>query len=207
MNQSNAAENGDSPTPPAGPDPRRISILLDVWLLGHLTDSLLDGALAGSGLTADDFGLYSVLRGWAPITPGRLAGITGMRQNTVSAALQRLDRRGHLVREPNPDDARSTLISLSQSGTDAHTRASQEFLNVARNVDSDLGSTRTATREALADLDSTLRTLTSADPRPYAPPRANEPESWTLILPAPRLNLDQQREVARFAEWVAHRNA
>ena len=38
---------------------RRTTLLLDLWLIGHAMSALLDEALASSGLSGDDFGLYS----------------------------------------------------------------------------------------------------------------------------------------------------
>ena len=37
------------------------NVLFDVWLVSRATTGLLDAALAPTGLTADEFGVYSVL--------------------------------------------------------------------------------------------------------------------------------------------------
>ena len=37
------------------------NVLFDVWLVSRATTGMLDAALAATGLTADEFGVYSVL--------------------------------------------------------------------------------------------------------------------------------------------------
>ena len=39
-----------------------------------------------------------------------------MRPNTVSATLQRLESRGHIARQPNENDGRSILVTLTEEG-------------------------------------------------------------------------------------------
>src|SRR5919199_322961 len=93
-----------------------ISVLFDVWLVMHLVAGLLDQALAEHGLSGDEFGLYSLLRGFGPATPTQISRWTGMPATTVSAALRRLTARGHVERMPHPDDGRSYLVALSDAG-------------------------------------------------------------------------------------------
>lgn len=198
--------HGDGPERSTAQEPRT-SVLFDVWLLGHLTASMLDAALAGSGLNADDFGLYSMLRGWGPMTPGRLSALTGMRQNTVSTALQRLERRGHLHRQANPADARSTLVSLNHAGIDAHSRAAPMFLAAAGPIERELAADEHRVRAAAAELDSALRAATGAAPRPYpAPPQPESDGESVALVTSPRLSDAQLAEVQRYARWVVHRD-
>ena len=56
------------PVPAAGSN-----VLFDVWLVMRATVGVLDQALAPSGLTADEFGVYSVLNSTDAMTPGELA--------------------------------------------------------------------------------------------------------------------------------------
>src|SRR5215213_1849688 len=109
------------PKTPALRKTRRTSLLLDLWMVGHEMSALLDEALASSGLSADDFGLYTLLNGWGPVTPSQISRWTGMRPTTVSLALKRLQARHHGVSTPNPDDGRSYLIGLNDAGIAAHT--------------------------------------------------------------------------------------
>ena len=113
---------------PAERTTRRTSLLLDLWMVGHELSALLDEALACSGLSADDFGLYSLLKGWGPVTPSQISRWTGMRPTTVSLALKRLNGRGHGDQTPNPQDGRSYLVGLNAAGEAAHSAAAALFL-------------------------------------------------------------------------------
>src|ERR687885_95020 len=99
--------------PTADPGNQPFALLFDLWLLLHVASGLLDEALQGSGLSADDFGLYSLLRVFGPATPTQIGRWTGMRPTTVSAALRRLKDRGHLERTAHVTDGRSYLVGLS----------------------------------------------------------------------------------------------
>jgi DNA-binding MarR family transcriptional regulator len=68
------------------------------------------------GAAVEDFGLYSAIGIWGPITPTELAGRVGMRPTTLSSALNRLERRGHVRRLRNPRDGRSRLVELTADG-------------------------------------------------------------------------------------------
>ena len=114
---------------------RRTTVLLDLWLVGHEMSALLDEALAASGLSADDFGLYSLLRGWGPVTPSQISRWTGMRPTTVSVALKRLNGRGHADQAPNPQDGRSYLVGLNAAGEAAHQAAAPLFLAAMERFD------------------------------------------------------------------------
>jgi DNA-binding MarR family transcriptional regulator len=92
------------------------SVLFDLWLLKQAVYPLIDQAIEATGLSAEEFGLYLLIEEFQPVTPSDIARHSGMRANTVSAALQRLERRGHVVRTPNDRDGRSVLISLSEDG-------------------------------------------------------------------------------------------
>src|ERR671932_2169639 len=106
---------------PAARREREISLLFDVWLLMHLVSGMLDQALAEHGLSGDEFGLYSLLRGFGPVPPSQITRWTGMPATTVSAALRRLAARGHVERMPHPDDGRSYLVALNEAGEATHT--------------------------------------------------------------------------------------
>ena len=51
-----------------------------------------------------------------------LAGMLGVDTPTVTRKVQQLEREGYVVREPDPEDRRASLISLTESGQDALAR-------------------------------------------------------------------------------------
>jgi DNA-binding MarR family transcriptional regulator len=178
------------------------SLLLDIWLVMHLVSGLLDDAMAEHGLSGDDFGLYSLLRGFGPATPTQIARWTGMPPTTVSAALRRLTARGHVERRPHPDDGRSYLVGLSDAGLAAHAGAASGFRTVAARLSDALGDDEGTQRAVLQRLDDMLRRVTALDSRPYhltesspgAPPSL--PYSGQPLTPA------QEHQVRRYIEFV-----
>jgi DNA-binding MarR family transcriptional regulator len=85
-------------------------------LTALLSRSFADG---NAPLTIDEFAVYSLLRLAGPTTPTRLAHDLGMPASTMTHYLRRMDAAGHLIRRPNPEDRRSSLIELSTAGSDA----------------------------------------------------------------------------------------
>ena len=111
-------------------------MLFDIWLIGHAMSTLIDEALAPSGIGGDDFGLYSLLQGWGPATPSQISRWTGMRPTTVSVSLKRMAARGHAEQTPNPADGRSYLVGLNAAGKAAHGSAAAGFLSATARLDS-----------------------------------------------------------------------
>lgn len=87
-----------------------------LFALNQQLGSLLAQAMAGAPLRPADFAVYSALRLLQPTTPTELATALGMRVTTLSSLLAKMERHGHLRREPNPADGRSRLISLTAAG-------------------------------------------------------------------------------------------
>src|SRR5262249_48595720 len=83
------------------------NVLFDTWLTARSAIALLDTALAGSGLDAEDFAVYSVLRKAGQISPGDLARWMSAPATTVSSYVKRLIARGHVERVVHPEDGRS----------------------------------------------------------------------------------------------------
>ncbi|MGB5168518.1 MAG: MarR family transcriptional regulator [Acidimicrobiia bacterium] len=178
---------------------RTTTVLFDIWILSHITTGLLDEALAGSGLSGDDFGLYSLLLGWAPATPGEIAQWSGMRPNTVSVALKRIESKGHLDRRPNPADGRSSIVSLNEQGRAAHANAARGFFVAMEEIDAGLDDIPSV-RLVLQRLDGVLRQIADIGPRPYSVPDTDQ--RWHLVFDGPPLTDVEERDVRRYVDWV-----
>jgi DNA-binding MarR family transcriptional regulator len=179
-----------------------ISVLFDVWLLMHLVSGMLDQALAEHGLSGDEFGLYSLLRGFGPVTPTQIARWTGMPATTVSAALSRLTARGHLERIPHPDDRRSYLVGLSHAGVAAHAGAASSFRTAAARVSGALGDDETAQRAVLQRLDHALRAITGHDSRPYQVTESSPGTPPALTYTGQALTPAQEHQVRHYIEFI-----
>lgn len=135
------------------------NVLFDVWLVSRGTSGLLDAALASTALTGDEFGIYSVLTSAEALTPSELARWMSAPPTTVSSYVKRLEQRGHVVREPNPDDGRSYRIRLTPEGRRVHRAAGAAFLPVLERVVVALGRDEPAVRSALGALRGALDSL------------------------------------------------
>jgi len=146
--------------PSRSPAPPSTNLLFDLWLVSRAANALLDTALEPAGLTADEFAVYSVLRS-GPLTPSEVADWMAAPLTTVSSYVKRFQRRGHLERTPNPDDARSYRLVLTAEGLRAHQEAGACFLPVLADVESALGGSATTIQTALADLREALSVVRS----------------------------------------------
>jgi DNA-binding MarR family transcriptional regulator len=114
------------------------NVLFDTWLTARAAIALLDGALTGTGLDAEDFAVYSVLRQAGEISPGELARWMSSPPSTVSSYVKRLMTRGHVQQVPHPEDRRSYRITLTDAGRHAHTTAGGPFLSALTAVEAAL---------------------------------------------------------------------
>ncbi len=135
------------------------NVLFDAWLVSRATAGVLDAALVPSGLTADEFGVYSVLTSSEAMTPSELAGWMAAPPTTVSSYVKRIEQRGHLVKERNPRDGRSFVLRLTPQGRAAHAAAGACFQPVLDAVESGLGGREATVRRALATLREVLEAL------------------------------------------------
>jgi DNA-binding MarR family transcriptional regulator len=188
----------------APPSDGPMSVLFDVWLLSGVCAGYLDGVLTNSGLSGDDFGLYSLLRAFGPATLTQIHRWTGWPTTTVSAHFRRVERRGHLERQPNPNDRRSSLVALSPAGAAALRQATQPFLAAMRVLRPRFVPDTLRERLVLQDLDRILRDVSGLDSRPYTvdPHDGGPAPAHTLTYLGSELTPTQQDEVRRYIEFL-----
>ena len=68
------------------------------------------------GLGTSELAALEHLQAAGPMTPGRLGGRLSMSPGAVTALVDRLERRGHVERMPNPGDRRSALLRETEAG-------------------------------------------------------------------------------------------
>jgi DNA-binding MarR family transcriptional regulator len=140
------------PDEPVVLDARLDNVLFDVWLVSRATTALIDEAVHASGLTADEFAVYSVLASTDGMTPTELAHWMSAPATTVSSYVKRFERRGHVQRLPNPDDGRSYRVQLTVAGRRVHAAAGELFRPVLDEVTRRLGDDAAATHRRLRAL-------------------------------------------------------
>ena len=124
--------------PDEGPD----TILLDLFRTNQVRERLIESALEGLELPPEDYPFYVLIGAEGPWTPTALAGRMAMPLSTVLFRVGRLEKRGHVERDPNPDDRRSYLVRLSQDGEQLLAQARPRFRAYAEAVEARLGGER-----------------------------------------------------------------
>jgi MarR family 2-MHQ and catechol resistance regulon transcriptional repressor len=70
------------------------------------------------GLGLSDFAILESVLHVGPLTPSQLGERVGLTRGSITSAVDRLAVRGLVTREPNAADARSSLVRLTQAGTE-----------------------------------------------------------------------------------------
>jgi DNA-binding MarR family transcriptional regulator len=63
------------------------------------------------GLGPSDNQFLTLLQVHGPLTPGRLADLSGLTTGTVTGVIDRLERAGYVRRDRAPDDRRKVIVS------------------------------------------------------------------------------------------------
>src|SRR5215813_7815746 len=124
------------------PDTGPPTILFEVFWTQQKRKRLIETALAGVELPAEDYPFYVLIGAEGPWTATGLAERLMMPLTTVSFRFKRLERRGHAERVPNPDDGRSFLIRLTPEGQRLLDEARPAFRSYAEAVEARLGAAR-----------------------------------------------------------------
>lgn len=130
-------------------------VFLRLWTAAHRGERLVARELAAEGVDGNQLALMLLLAEHEPATTSDLARALGVPFMTASDALQRLVDAGDVAREPNPQDRRSHVLSLTPAGK-ARVRAARKPLQRAAR------SLERSSAEPLADLEATLVALDRA---------------------------------------------
>ncbi|WP_228919376.1 MarR family winged helix-turn-helix transcriptional regulator [Streptomyces sp. DH20] len=79
-------------------------------------------AAAGVPLDRAEAALLRKMADAEPMRPGELAARLGVEASHVTRTVQHLERSGHVVRVPDPDDRRAQRIELTDAGREAIAR-------------------------------------------------------------------------------------
>jgi DNA-binding MarR family transcriptional regulator len=75
-----------------------------------------EAAAEATGLTPTSTSALATIERHGPLTPSELAELERVRRPTVTRTLGCLDREGLIDRTPDPDDGRSSLVSVNAAG-------------------------------------------------------------------------------------------
>jgi len=65
-------------------------------------------------LNVSDLLALGILHGAGPISAGQLAILTGLTSGAVTSLIDRLEQQGYLRREPDPNDRRRVVLTLTE---------------------------------------------------------------------------------------------
>lgn len=123
-------------------DPSAKGITGRVVRLAGLFQAAYGTAFEPLGITEADYGILAPLRRAGKpfeLTPTELARHKMMTSGGMTAAIDRLVRKGLLVRAPNPADRRGSLVRLTPEGRRVVDRAMKLHVEVERSLVSALG--------------------------------------------------------------------
>jgi DNA-binding MarR family transcriptional regulator len=113
------------------PDRRlRPGPFLNMFTASALVDALVRRELEALGLRTAWLGILHLIWLNEPITPTDLERLSGIRPTTLRDAVNDLVARREVRREPNPEDRRSTLLSLTPEGE----RSAREAMRATQGV-------------------------------------------------------------------------
>src|SRR5213083_691831 len=115
------------------------TVLFEVFWAQQKRKRLIETALAGLELPAEDYQFYVLIGAESPWTPTGLAERLLLPLSTVIFRFKRLEQRGHAERVPNPDDGRSFLMRLTAEGRRLLNAARPAFRDHAEAVEARLG--------------------------------------------------------------------
>lgn len=153
------------PGPEHEGEPRRLTLLYQLYLTSQASRALMKLTLAGSGMTGDEYALYSYLFANGPRTLSEGARDLGMPITTLATLLRQPVERGEVVRRPHPDDGRARLLSLTDGGTARLQAAMPAFTRGYREVLAQLeasGADVEAIYAALAELRQAVEAVAAA---------------------------------------------
>jgi DNA-binding MarR family transcriptional regulator len=117
------------------------------------------------------------------LTPSQLGGLLRLSSGGTTALVQRLERHGHVTREPNPDDRRSTLLRLTP---EVRRRAEKAFAPLVLEIEQLTAQLDDTERRLVADFLSQVAEAGERQADALAR-TADEPARRAVGVPAPGL--------------------
>jgi DNA-binding MarR family transcriptional regulator len=140
-------------------EPRRLSLLYQLYLTSQASRRLVRLALAETDLSGEEYALCSYLYGNGPRTMTQAARDFGMPISTVATLLAPLVEAGHIKRGAHPVDGRARLLELTAAGRERLERALPDFSGAYRELErqlSEAGVDPETVFEALDELRSAI---------------------------------------------------
>ena len=92
------------------------NVLLQMFRTAEATRELMLGAVAGAGISPNEYAVLSAIGVTRSVSPTELATLLRVPPTSISRRVARLVETGLAVRSPNPADRRSYLLELTEAG-------------------------------------------------------------------------------------------
>lgn len=136
-----------------GFDPNTILIIMWAGRLSRRVEAFYQEALRPHELKYSDYAVLSLLRFSGAMSPKRLNVYLAITSGGLTKTIQRLEKKQLVAREPDPDDGRGTLVSLTKQGERTVARIFSEDVRAHEDLLSDFSSAgRKRIASALRDL-------------------------------------------------------
>lgn len=115
----------------------------------------LHSALAERGWTdvRPPYGFVLLAARQGPITPRAITELLGFTKQAASQLLDAMERDGYLRRQPDPDDARAKLVSITPKGARLLAEVEDIYAGIEREWGASIGVRRfSAMRDSLVDV-------------------------------------------------------
>jgi DNA-binding MarR family transcriptional regulator len=107
--------------------PRRLSILYELWLTNLAARRLMRATMAGSGMSGEEYALFSYLFANGPRTLSQTSQDVRMPVTSLATVMAPAIERGEIERSPHPRDRRAKLLRLTNAGRARMDRAIPAF--------------------------------------------------------------------------------
>jgi DNA-binding MarR family transcriptional regulator len=134
------------------------------WTAAQRVNLLVTKTLHLHGAWTPHYALLSMVAIAEPVTPTELARLMGLRPTTASDYVEQLVELGHVRREPNPEDGRSYLLTVTEAGWDAFNRANRPAYGALQLVEKNLGRPLEEVEQVIDELINALETALEQTP-------------------------------------------
>jgi DNA-binding MarR family transcriptional regulator len=114
------------------------NLFLQFFLAGQPIRRLIEQAIRDSGLSANEYAVFSAIEELEPVTPADIARVIGAPRPTLTTQIDHLIRLGLVRRQPHRRDKRSYTLRLTARGRRVKLEAGRGLLAAERALDTAL---------------------------------------------------------------------
>ena len=106
------------------------------------------------GLAASEAHLLNFVQVYGPCRVGELTRVMGTQKSTMTSMVDRLEERGLLTRDANPEDRRSFLVAVTEAGAELGAAGREQVWRLEQEV---------IAKSSLKDVEALQRVLAAID--------------------------------------------